>query len=102
VVTHLRWVPQSLMVTQKAEPVTLSKNLLRQFGCIKGRGWQFIITLDESWFYLSTDHEHIWHCPEEQPPERPSHSIQRQIFAGDCIESIGISLARRASKRQNI
>jgi hypothetical protein len=35
------------MATQKAERVTLLKNLLRQLRCIKGRGWQFIITLDE-------------------------------------------------------
>jgi hypothetical protein len=37
--------------------------------------WEFIITLDESSFYLSTDHEQIWLRIEEQLPEKPRHAI---------------------------
>jgi hypothetical protein len=71
-----RWVPHSLTAAQETEPVTLSIELLRQLRSIEHHGWQFIITLDESWFYISTDHEHIWLRQEEQPPERPRHTIQ--------------------------
>jgi hypothetical protein len=42
----------------------------------KHRGWQFVLTLDESWFDFITDREHVWLCPEEQPPEKPKHTIQ--------------------------
>jgi hypothetical protein len=43
---------------------------------IEHHGWQFIITLDESRFSLSPNHEQIWLRVEEQPPERPRHIIQ--------------------------
>jgi hypothetical protein len=49
---------------------------LHQLGSIEHHGWQFIIALDESWFSLSTDHERIWLHVEEQPAERPRHTIQ--------------------------
>jgi hypothetical protein len=55
VVKHFRWVPHSLTATQQPEPVTFSIDLLHQPRSIEHHGWQFIITLDESWFYFSTD-----------------------------------------------
>jgi hypothetical protein len=76
VVKHLHWVPHTLTPTQKTEPATLSIELLRQLRSIEHHSRQFIITLDESWFYLSTDHEQIRLRVEEQPPERPRHTIQ--------------------------
>jgi hypothetical protein len=56
-VKHLRWVPHILTPPQKTEGAALLIELLRQLRSIEHHGWQFIITLDESWFYLSTDHE---------------------------------------------
>jgi hypothetical protein len=76
VVKHLRWIPHSLTPTQKAEHVILLTRLLRQLPAIEHYKCEFIITRDESWFYLSTDHEHLWLCAEEQSPERPRHIIQ--------------------------
>jgi hypothetical protein len=76
VVKHLGWVPHALTPIQKRECAILSIQLLRQLRSIEYHGWQFIITLDESWSYLSSDHEHIWVRVEEQPPERPRHIIQ--------------------------
>jgi hypothetical protein len=32
---------------------------------IKHRGWQFILTLNESEFWIATNHDHIWLRPEE-------------------------------------
>jgi histone-lysine N-methyltransferase SETMAR len=40
------------------------------------RSWHDIVTLDESWFYLSTDHEMIWLQSGEKVPERERHVIQ--------------------------
>jgi hypothetical protein len=67
VVKHFRWVPHTITPTQETERATLSIELLRQLRSIEHHDWQFIITLDESWLYLSTDHEQIWLCVEEQP-----------------------------------
>jgi hypothetical protein len=57
------------------ERATLSIGLLCQLWSIEHHGWQFIITLDESWRYLSTDHEQIWLRVNEQPLEKPRHTI---------------------------
>jgi hypothetical protein len=51
----------------KTKCATLLIELLRQILSIEHHDWQFIMTLDESWFYLSIDHEQIWLRVEEQP-----------------------------------
>jgi hypothetical protein len=60
VVKHLRWVPHTLSPPQKTEHAILSIVLLHQLWSIEHHDWQFIITLDKSWLYLSTNHEQIW------------------------------------------
>jgi hypothetical protein len=57
VVRYLRWVPHELTMIQKGQRVGLSNQLLREFRSIKHQDWQFILTLDESWFSFATDHE---------------------------------------------
>jgi hypothetical protein len=64
------------MDTHKAQRVTLSNTLLSKLRLIKYQGWPFIITLDELWFYLTRDDEQIWLRPDQEPPERPKHTIQ--------------------------
>jgi hypothetical protein len=59
VVKQLRSVPHTLTPTQKTERATLSIEFLRQLRSIEHHGWQFIITLNESWFSLSAHHGHI-------------------------------------------
>jgi hypothetical protein len=59
VVKHLRWVPHSLADAQKASHVFLANQLLGELRSIKHHGWEFIVTLDESWFYLATNHEQL-------------------------------------------
>jgi hypothetical protein len=41
----------------KAECVTRSNKLLRQLHSIEHHDWPFVITRNESWFYLSKEHE---------------------------------------------
>jgi hypothetical protein len=61
---------------QKAKRVALSRKLLLMLDQEGTRDWYNIITLDESWFYLCTDHELIWLAPREMVPERERHMIQ--------------------------
>jgi hypothetical protein len=42
------------------------------------RSWHDIVTLDESWFYLHTDHEPIWTQPDAEIPEKERHTVQSQ------------------------
>jgi hypothetical protein len=36
------------------------------------------VTLDESWFYLHTDHELIWAQPDAEVPERELRTVKSQ------------------------
>jgi hypothetical protein len=56
---HLRWVPHALSEEQRAQRVDLSRELLRTLQVQRDCAWHDIVTLDKSWFYLSTDHELI-------------------------------------------
>jgi hypothetical protein len=71
VVRDLRWIPHPLKETCKAQQIALSNPLLRELRSIEDQGWQFSMTLNESWFDLATDHEQICshpikHCLEGQ------------------------------------
>jgi hypothetical protein len=54
VARHFRWVPPDLSDMQKGERVNLSRRLLRILEVQRDRAWHDIVTLDESWFDLST------------------------------------------------
>jgi histone-lysine N-methyltransferase SETMAR len=73
---HLRWVPHSLSDAQKQERVEQTQLLLRKLTSEQRRGWHDIVTLDESWFYLTTQHESIWFPETEKVPERERPMIQ--------------------------
>jgi hypothetical protein len=46
----------------------------------QGSSWRDLVTLDESWFSLDTDHERIWLVPGKTPPDRENHMIQWPKF----------------------
>jgi hypothetical protein len=93
VMKHLRWVPHSRTAVQKAQCITLSNELLGELRSIKHHRWQFIITLDELWFYLATDHEQTWLRPGEIPPDMARHLIQdRNIMVTIAWNPLGFSL----------
>jgi histone-lysine N-methyltransferase SETMAR len=62
--------------TQKLDRVTLSQELLPMLERQKQRSWHDIVTLDESWLYLNTDHELMWIQPDGEIPERERRTIQ--------------------------
>jgi hypothetical protein len=59
VARHLRWVPHALSDAQKGERINLSRRLLRMLEVQRDRAWHGIVTLDESWFYLSAHYEFV-------------------------------------------
>jgi hypothetical protein len=76
VARHLQWVPHALSDAQKGERVNLSRRLLRMLKVQRDRPWHDIVTLDESWFYLSTDYEFVWLPRDTKISERERHTIQ--------------------------
>jgi hypothetical protein len=46
----------------------------------RDQAWHNIVTLDEPWFHLTTDHESIWFPSDEKVPERQRHMIQSKKF----------------------
>jgi hypothetical protein len=93
--------PHTLTFTQETKPVTLSIELRS----IKHHGWQFIITLEESWFYRSIFLQTMSRSGFAEKNNRlkdrgiPSNT---QNDGEHCMESTEISFTRRASKRQHI
>jgi hypothetical protein len=77
---HLRWVPHALSNLQKSERVNLSRRLLRMLEVQRDRAGHDIVTLDELWFYLSTDYEFVWLPGDEKFPSRERHIIQLTKF----------------------
>jgi histone-lysine N-methyltransferase SETMAR len=75
-VKHLRWVPHSLTASQKHQRVQLSKELLLLLTSVQADPNQYLITLDESWFYLWSERDTIWLQPGSEPPERVKHTVQ--------------------------
>jgi hypothetical protein len=66
---------------------------------IEYQGWQYFITLDELWFYLSTDCEIIWLPDGESPSERERHMIQATNGVHNHMESSLVSRCRHLSKK---
>jgi hypothetical protein len=42
--------------------------------------WLEIVTLDESWIYLFSEHDLMWTAPEEIVVDRERHTIQSEKF----------------------
>lgn len=89
---HLKWVPHFLNATQKMARVELSKSLLRALEKASHQNFKFFLTGDESYFYISTDHELLWIPDGQEPPEREKKNARCQkIYVNDILESRGIS-----------
>jgi hypothetical protein len=78
VAPHLRWVPHALSDTQKGDRVNLSRRLLRMPEVQRDRAWHDILTVDEPWFYLSTDYEFVWLPRDEKFPKENDTQFNRR------------------------
>lgn len=75
-ISNLRWIPHSLNSSQKVERVELCQSLLKTLNKAQHQNFKFFYTGDESWFYLSTDHDIQWIPRGEKPQTREKKTIQ--------------------------
>jgi hypothetical protein len=89
VARHFRWVLSVLSEAQKGERVSLSRRRLRMrmLEVQRDRLWRDIVTLDEFWFYQSTDYEFVWLPRDEKVPEKNGTQFNRK---NSCSRSFGI------------
>jgi hypothetical protein len=102
VARHLRWVPHALSDAQKGERVNLSRRLLRMLEVQRDRAWHDVVTLDESWFYLSTDYEFVWLPRDEKFPKENETQFNRKIHVHDRLESAQVPFNQDSRKRPQI
>jgi hypothetical protein len=79
-IRHLRWVPHFLNPEQKRARVNMAGEPLRVLSGQGARQWHDLVTLDESWFYLRSEHDLMWTAPEEIVPDRERYTIQSPKF----------------------
>jgi hypothetical protein len=46
----------------------------------RDRAWHDVVTLDESWFYLSTDYEFVWPPRDEKFPKENDTQFNRKFM----------------------
>jgi hypothetical protein len=59
-----------------AARVQMSNEFLIILRSVEHQDWQYFVTFDESYFYLSSDHETVCLPDGEQPFEMETHIIQ--------------------------
>jgi hypothetical protein len=73
--TNLRIVPHTLSPAQKVARVESAIHSKKILLSAKHRGWRYILTGDESWFYFIINHDHIWLPGEALTPTGPRQTI---------------------------
>jgi hypothetical protein len=76
IVRYLHWVPHKLSPAQLAARAQMSNELLEIIRSAKRQGWQYFITFDKLYFYLSINHEIIWLPEGKTSREIGRHMIQ--------------------------
>jgi hypothetical protein len=81
-VRHLRWVLHLLTAEQKQIRVKMAIKLLQVLWVQSARKWQWhdIVTLDESWIYLFSEHDLMWTAPGEIVVDKKRHTVQSPKF----------------------
>jgi hypothetical protein len=72
--------PPLLTVEQKQIRVQVAIELLQILSVQSTRQWRDIVTLDESWIYLFSEHDLIWAAPGEIFVDRERHTVQSPKF----------------------
>jgi hypothetical protein len=75
-VRYLSWIPHFLSEVDRPARPKLSFELFEMLQHQKYRAWYNIVTLDESWFYFTIDHERIWLREGTEAPERERITVQ--------------------------
>jgi hypothetical protein len=81
---NLRWVPHSLSADQKAERVSVSREMLTILESEKCHDFDTILTGDESWFYFEYPYPAAWAEARDLVPTR----TQQKIDTEKCLISV--------------
>jgi hypothetical protein len=76
VVKNVGWVFHKINEAQLTAKVQMLNELLGIVPSAQHQRWEFMLTLGESWLYLSTDHSIIWLRESESLSEKEKHMIQ--------------------------
>jgi hypothetical protein len=68
------------MAEQKQIRVKMAIELLQVLSVQSTRQWDDIVTLDESWIYLFSEHDLMWRAPGEVAVDRARHTVQSPKF----------------------
>jgi hypothetical protein len=68
--------PPLLTADQKQIRVQMAIELLQVLSVQSTRQWQDIVTLDESWIYLFSEHDVMLTAPGETVVDREQHTVQ--------------------------
>jgi hypothetical protein len=79
-VRHLPLVPHLLTAEQKQIRVQMTIELLQILSVQGTRQWHDIVTLDESWIYLFSEHDLMWTDPGEIVVDRERYTVQSPKF----------------------
>jgi hypothetical protein len=61
--------------------------LLQVLSVKSTRQWHDIVTLDESWIYLFSEHDLMWTAPGQIVVDRERHSSITEVYADGRVES---------------
>ena len=76
---HFKWFPHLLTPIQKAKRLEISKELLKILTSLTPKQKMKLVTLDESWFYLTCYSDGIWTDGSERP-QIPKRQISDEKF----------------------
>jgi hypothetical protein len=77
-IQHLRWIPHLLNPEQKRIRVNMAGELLRVLSVQSAGQWHDLVTLDEPWFNLRSEHDLMWTAPGEIFPVEDDTLFNRQ------------------------
>jgi hypothetical protein len=75
-VRYLHCVSDLLSEADKHTRAQLSFELFEMLQRQKDRAWHDIVTVDEDWFYFTTDHDQIWLPEGTEAPKREQITVQ--------------------------
>jgi hypothetical protein len=72
--------PPLLTPEQKQIRIQMAIELLQVLSVQRTHQWHDVVTLDESWIYLFSEHNLIWTAPGEIVVDRERHTVQSLKF----------------------
>jgi hypothetical protein len=68
----------------------------------RDRAWHDIVTVNESWSYLSTDYEFVWLPRDEKFQKENGTQFNQKIYAQDRLESARVPLNQGSRNRLQV